>query len=81
MATRKHFAFSRTGRSRKGAWIEIKDDYNPSESGSGRSRKGAWIEIWTIQALLNGAGSRSRKGAWIEIFLSPSLGLPHQSLP
>ena len=35
-----------TGRSRKGAWIEI-DKYTIKFTiGNGRSRKGAWIEIF-----------------------------------
>ena len=34
-----------TGRSRKGAWIEIVDLHNCELYVRGRSRKGAWIEI------------------------------------
>ena len=33
------------GRSRKGAWIEIKDKQREADFIPGRSRKGAWIEI------------------------------------
>ena len=45
MGTRKHFAFSRTGRSREGAWIEIAPSMSDNGVGAGRSREGAWIEI------------------------------------
>ena len=36
---------SKTSRSRKGAWIEIRDVLEHIRQLAGRSRKGAWIEI------------------------------------
>ena len=45
MGTRKHFVFSRTGRSREGAWIEIISRLPDSILLPSRSREGAWIEI------------------------------------
>ena len=33
------------GRSREGAWIEIKEAYVDAGKALGRSREGAWIEI------------------------------------
>ena len=58
---------SYSGRSRKGAWIEIfLQDLKP-EALARRSRKGAWIEIVDKFAPPTTSIGRSRKGAWIEI--------------
>ena len=41
----KHKAINSSGRSRKGAWIEMLDSGWGMIMDVGRSRKGAWIEI------------------------------------
>ena len=42
------------GRSRKGAWIEIRDQWNYMQSNARRSRKGAWIEIYKTKLIEKG---------------------------
>ena len=56
-----------SGRSRKGAWIEIICPRQGTKGVNRRSRKGAWIEIPTLERLWPYGYSRSRKGAWIEM--------------
>ena len=42
------FLLSRSGRSREGAWIEMRTVASITNLAKGRSREGAWIEIPTI---------------------------------
>ena len=56
------------GRSRKGAWIEIRQLSTTLFTTSlCRSRKGAWIEMLPAGTERSYTLCRSRKGAWIEI--------------
>ena len=58
-----------TGRSRKGAWIEIPTLEKLWPYGYSRSRKGAWIEIDDGLPWNTVGRGRSRKGAWIEMIV------------
>ena len=42
----------RCRRPRKGAWIEIRNDFVCPDAGVGRPRKGAWIEMKLIRTVL-----------------------------
>ena len=55
------------GRSREGAWIEIKRLFTATADKIGRSREGAWIEIPVTGDQRIWSSGRSREGAWIEI--------------
>ena len=55
------------GRSREGAWIEIKGAAEQLELMYSRSREGAWIEMTAGIILALRQDCRSREGAWIEI--------------
>ena len=61
---------NKQGRSREGAWIEIRETLiRNGRQDQGRSREGAWIEMEFIIDNPPVDRGRSREGAWIEIVL------------
>ena len=59
--------FWATGRSRKGAWIEIKAMVGHTLLLGCRSREGAWIEMCVLYHEMLGVLCHFYKGTWIEI--------------